>query len=108
MEVSYYKDSESAENTLYGVNFFDHYTEFNNIPGNDIFAKPEFCTEDNQLQDITNSLVFYNGRIGLADSKNAPVRYWVTDDLIGHYKSFFSTGYIKSYLQNISLVETFL
>lgn len=82
MEVSYYKDSESAENTLYGVNFYDHYTEFNNIPGNDIFAKQEFCTEDNQLQDITNSLVFYNGRIGLADSKNAPVRYWVTDDLI--------------------------
>ena len=82
MEVSYYKDSESAENTLYGVNFYDHYTEFNNIPGNDIFAKQEFCTEDNQLQDITNSLVFYNGRIGLIDSKNAPVRYWVTDDLI--------------------------
>lgn len=79
-DVTYYKDSDTAENTIYG--YYDDYSEFNNIPGNDIFAKQEYCSEDNNLQDITNSLVLYNGRIVLSDVDRNPVKYWITDDLI--------------------------
>lgn len=81
MDVTYYNGNDSVDNTLYGVNYFDNYVEFNKIPGNDIFAKQEFC-DDDSLQDITNSIVFYNGRVILADSKNDPVRYWISDDLV--------------------------
>lgn len=80
VDVTYYKDSDTVENTIYGN--YDNYSEFNNIPGNDIFAKQEYCSEDNNLQDITNSLVLYNNRVVLSDIDRNPVKYWITDDLI--------------------------
>lgn len=82
MDVTYYNGNDSVDTTLYGYRNYKSYTEFSTTPGNDLFAKQEFVSEDNSLADITNSLVLYNGRVILADSKNNPVRYWVTDDLV--------------------------
>lgn len=80
MDVSYYKDGESAENSIIGQ--YDKYTEFGRTPGSDIFPKIELQTADKALSDITSSLVLYNGRKSLLDSKNETVKYWITDDLI--------------------------
>lgn len=80
LDVSYYKDGESAENSIIGL--YDKYTEFGRTPGSDIFPKIELQTQDKSLSDITSSLILYNGHKSLLDSKNETVKYWVTDDLI--------------------------
>ena len=33
------------------------------------------------LEEISNSILFYNGDIDLLDIKNNPIKYWITDDL---------------------------
>lgn len=79
LTVTYYNGEDSAD--YQPDNKYTNLTEFNRVPGNDIFPKIELCNESNQLQDITSSLVFFNGFKTLMDSKNQSVNYWVTDDL---------------------------
>lgn len=80
-------DIKSGSQDLYGVNFIDpsKTTEWYKIPGNDIFAKNMFFSVDGDeetLEDITSSLVFYNGNISLNDVDGNPINYWITDDLL--------------------------
>nr|DAV62067.1 MAG TPA: hypothetical protein [Caudoviricetes sp.] len=38
--------------------------------------------DEETLEDITSSLVFYNGNISLNDVDGNPINYWITDDLL--------------------------
>ena len=37
--------------------------------------------DEKSLEEISNSILFYNGTIDLLDIKNHPIKYWITDDL---------------------------
>lgn len=77
---------KTIDQELYGANFIDpsKTTEWYKIAGNDIFAKNVFFSIDGNeesLEDISQSLVFFNGNVPLTDVKGNEVTYWITDDL---------------------------
>lgn len=79
-------DINSVEQDLYGVNIIDKNktSEWNNLRGTDCMIKSCFYSLDNDeksLEDISNSILFYNGIKDLVDIKNNPIKYWITDDL---------------------------
>lgn len=81
-----FNNNETGEEDLYGVDFIDKSktTEWNNLRGTDCFLKTCFYSLDNDeksLEDISNSLVFFNGLQGLKDSKNNEINYYISDDL---------------------------
>ena len=81
-----YKDITSVEQNLYGVNIIDKNktVEWNGLRGTDCMVKSCFYSLDNDeksLEEISNSILFYNGTVDLLDIKNHPIKYWITDDL---------------------------
>lgn len=81
-----YKDITSVEQNLYGVNIIDKNKtrEWNGLRGTDCMVKSCFYSLDNDeksLEEISNSILFYNGPRDLVDIRNHPIKYWITDDL---------------------------
>lgn len=81
-----YKEITSVEQNLYGVNIIDKNKtrEWNGLRGTDCMVKSCFYSLDNDeksLEEISNSILFYNGTRDLLDIKNKPIKYWITDDL---------------------------
>ena len=81
-----YKDITSVEQNLYGVNIIDKNKtrEWNGLRGTDCMVKSCFYSLDNDeksLEEISSSILFYNGDIDLVDIRNNPIKYWITDDL---------------------------
>lgn len=81
-----YKDITSVEQNLYGVNIIDKNKtrEWNGLRGTDCMVKSCFYSLDNDeksLEEISSSILFYNGTRDLLDIKNNPIKYWITDDL---------------------------
>ena len=80
------KEITSVEQNLYGVNIIDKNKtiEWNGLRGTDCMVKSCFYSLDNDeksLEEISSSILFYNGDIDLVDVKNHPIKYWITDDL---------------------------
>ena len=80
------KEITSVEQNLYGVNIIDKNKtrEWNGLRGTDCMVKSCFYSLDNDeksLEEISNSILFYNGTRDLLDIKNKPIKYWITDDL---------------------------
>lgn len=80
------KEITSVEQNLYGVNIIDKNKtiEWNGLRGTDCMVKSCFYSLDNDeksLEEISSSILFYNGPRDLLDIKNKPIKYWITDDL---------------------------
>ena len=80
------KEITSVEQNLYGVNIIDKNKtrEWNGLRGTDCMVKSCFYSLDNDeksLEEISSSILFYNGTRDLLDIKNKPIKYWITDDL---------------------------
>ena len=80
------KEITSVEQNLYGVNIIDKNktAEWNGLRGTDCMVKSCFYSLDNDeksLEEISSSILFYNGTRDLLDIKNKPIKYWITDDL---------------------------
>ena len=80
------KEITSVEQNLYGVNIIDKNKtrEWNGLRGTDCMVKSCFYSLDNDeksLEEISSSILFYNGNRDLLDIKNKPIKYWITDDL---------------------------
>ena len=80
------KEITSVEQNLYGVNIIDKNKtrEWNGLRGTDCMVKSCFYSLDNDeksLEEISSSILFYNGHRDLLDIKNKPIKYWITDDL---------------------------
>lgn len=80
------KEITSVEQNLYGVNIIDKNktAEWNGLRGTDCMVKSCFYSLDNDeksLEEISSSILFYNGPRDLLDIKNKPIKYWITDDL---------------------------
>lgn len=79
-------ERKTNDQDLYGVNFIDSSktTEWWDVPGNDIFAKTCFYSLDNDeqsLEEIKSTLLFYNGNVEMKDIDGNPITYWITDDV---------------------------
>lgn len=81
-----YNGDESFDKDIYGYYNIDpsKTQDWSVTSGADLFAKPCFFSLDGDekgLEEITSSLVFYNGHKDLVDYRGSEVPFWVTDDL---------------------------
>lgn len=86
IKYTLYNGDESLEMDIYGYSNIDpsKTQDWSLTSGADIFAKPCLFSldgEEKSLEEITNSLVLYNGHQDLVDYKGNAVPFWITDDL---------------------------
>ena len=80
ISYSLYKTGEGNNIDLYGINYIDttKTAEWYNIAGNDIFPKTCFYSLSNDewnLEEITSTILFYNGHINMKDLKGNSINY---------------------------------
>lgn len=82
---SLYNGDDSKEESLYGSQFINPSKTVEwTSQGKDFFPKQCFfslSSDSRDLEEITSSLVFYNGVENTLDSNGKLVKFWITDDL---------------------------
>lgn len=79
-----YKDDDTNTTDLYAVDIIKSIVELNYTPGNDIFPKTCFYGYDGNtksLEEVSASLLLWNGQKNCKDILGNDVPYYITDDL---------------------------